>query len=100
MSKITDSAQGKACTIKTPWCMDQYPHETTVPAHAPRGFGRGMALKAPDWAIAYACYWCHAVVDGREHVKQTTAEERMTMWSRGFYKTMTLLIEQGLVVIP
>ena len=80
--------------------MDQYPHETTVAAHAPRGFGRGMALKAPSWAIAYACYACHDTIDGRAHINQTTAQERMNMWLNGFYKTMTLLIADGLVVIP
>jgi hypothetical protein len=100
MSKITQSARGKSCTVQSPWCMDQYPHESTVAAHAPAGFGRGMALKAPDWAIAYACYRCHDVLDGRSHINDTTKQERMEMWLRGFYKTMCLLIDAGLVVIP
>ena len=100
MSKLTASARGKPCTIQSPWCMDAYPHESVIAAHAPRGFGRGMALKAPDWAHARSCFACHDVVDGRSHINETTPCERMQMWSRGFYKTMTLLIEQGLVVIP
>ena len=99
MSKITDSARGKACTIRTPWCIDGSPHETTVPCHAPSGFGRGMAHKAPDWAHARGCYVCHSVVDGRAHINETTADQRFQMWCRGFFETMQQLIAEGLVVI-
>ena len=97
MSKITESARGEACTIRTPWCINR--PDTTVACHAPRGFGRGIALKAPDWAIAYGCYDCHEAIDGRCHAGETTADERFHMWLRGFFATMQLLIEKGLVVV-
>lgn len=101
MSKITQSARGKPCTIRSPWCSDAYPHETTVWAHAPSGmvFGKGTSIKGEDAVGCYACHECHSTIDGRAHVLKTTFEERRTMFLRGFGESFRTLIAEGLVVI-
>lgn len=100
MSKITKSAKGEACTVRSPWCNED--SSTVVWAHAPSGmvFGKGTSIKGDDAVGCYACYECHSAIDGRTHVLGTTYEERRTMFLRGFGKSFRILIEKGLVVIP
>lgn len=90
MSKITESANGESCTLRTPWCNER--PDTTVWCHAPAGqvFGRGTSHKSHD---LLGCY------DGRAHINDTTAEERRTMFLRGFVASLPMLIDKGLVVI-
>lgn len=39
---------------------------TIVAAHGPKWLaGGGMGLKPDDYAVAYLCHTCHAIVDGR-----------------------------------
>ena len=61
--------------------------ETTVAAHAnwPE-YGKGMSLKAHDWACCWACSDCHAAIDGQRY--RLTAEERREHWHRGFLRTL------------
>lgn len=101
MSKITESARGEPCTIRTPWCTPSTDNDTTVYCHAPSGmvFGRGSSLKSPDLIGAYGCHPCHDVIDGRAHIHETTYEERRTMFLRGFGLTIRLLIAKGLVTV-
>lgn len=100
MSKITESANGEACTVLGPWCNERT--DTTVWAHAPSGmcFGKGTSLKGEDAVGCYACHPCHDTIDGRAHVLETTYEERRTMFLRGFGTSFRILLMKGLVVIP
>jgi hypothetical protein len=98
-TKITKSANGRSCTIRSPWCNDRT--DTTVWCHAPSGmvFGRGISHKSLDPIGCYGCCECHDAIDARNHVNETTYEERRTMFLRGFGVSFRLLLDQGLVVV-
>lgn len=100
MSRITESANGEACTVRSPWCNGD--SSTVVWAHAPSGqfFGKGASLKGEDLVGCYACHECHSAIDGRSHINETTFEERRTMFLRGFGESLRILIMKGLVVTP
>jgi len=56
-------AMGKPCLIRLPGCDGG--GETTVLAHYRLAGYAGIGLKPPDNMAAWACCWCHAIVDGR-----------------------------------
>lgn len=61
--KLLDLARGMPCQLRISGicCGDA---ETTVAAHAnSQKWGKGMSIKAHDWASCHACYACHAWLD-------------------------------------
>ena len=54
--------------------------------------GKSTGRKADDIFIAYACAQCHAYIDSHK----PNAKE---YWSRGFARTLLLLIDQDLIKI-
>lgn len=70
---------------------------TVVAAHANGSeYGKGMGIKAHDWAIAMLCHACHSAIDQGAHM---TKDERKEAWLRAHVRTMAWLFESGKVVV-
>ncbi len=66
---------------------------TVVAAHANlHGMGKGMGIKAHDWAIAFMCRECHTGYDVR---KSVTHED----WALASVKSLGWLLESGYLVL-
>lgn len=61
--KLLKDARGRGCLIRVPGiCCGRA--ETSVAAHANWSeYGKGMSIKAHDWATCRACFTCHAWLD-------------------------------------
>lgn len=95
MSKLTDSARGRECQIRVPFaCLRTT--DTTVACHVRMADISGMSLKAPDIFIAFGCFACHEVVDGRRKTDYTP-EQRRTMLLEGMMRTQAILWREGLI---
>lgn len=100
MSKITESARGKSCSIRVD---GPYPHnpDTVVHCHYPiGGLLSGTAQKSDDRFGARACYDCHRIIDGRD----LTAPERKLnrdlvrgLFAQGVILTQAHLVKEGLL---
>jgi hypothetical protein len=88
MSKITRSARMQSCSVRLFGCRNE--RETTVFAHAP-SISKGLGIKSPDYWGAYACSYCHQILDGNE-----TAEHD-TDWLRSIHETQVILFKLGLL---
>lgn len=68
-----------------------------VAAHA-NGLGKGMALKAPDWAWAGLCDRCHFEIDQGARLSRA---ERWEVWLDAYWKTVNWMWISGHVnVVP
>lgn len=76
---LRKAARGQECQIRLPGC--SFNPEETVLAHY--RMSSGIGLKPHDEQAAYACHYCHDVVDGRrspppglnrDHVRLSHAE--------------------------
>lgn len=94
MSKITESARGKDCTIRLPGVCNFDP-ETTVLAHI--GRKRGMGIKCHDIHAIYACSSCHDELDSRTMILECSSQELNRYILDALEETQLLLIEQGLL---
>jgi hypothetical protein len=64
---------------------------TIVAAHSNmQCHGKGMAQKAHDCFIAFLCFACHNIVDGRA-LPQMDKDSRIEIWIRAHRKTAELL---------
>jgi hypothetical protein len=64
-TKIRQSARGEDCTINLEGVCN-YDPDTVVWAHSNKAIhGKSMGRKADDEWGAYACFSCHACVDGQ-----------------------------------
>lgn len=91
-TKLTRSAHGQQCQVRLPGICNWNP-ATVVLAHLN---GAGMGIKHSDIHGAYACFDCHAVIDGRvktgcdrEWLKQCHLE--------GVIRTQKIMLELGLI---
>lgn len=99
MTPIRRAARGEDCLVMIPGVCNRNP-ETTVLAHSNRlADGKGMGLKAPDTAAAFACSCCHDVLDGRRPLPANLTREQL---DRGFdaavVRTHARLREKGIDV--
>lgn len=95
MSKITEFANGQKCQISIDGvcCGDE---ETVVFAHLNGG---GMGMKREDLFGAFACYSCHAAVDG--HIKtQFKRHQLKHLHLEGVVRTQKILLDAGLIQLP
>ena len=93
-NKIRQSAKGEECQLRIyPYCSGST--ETVVLCHMPTGAG-GMGMKSPDWWSSYGCNVCHDIVDGRRRSGLTQHEILQCMYG-GVYRTLSLLIDKGVV---
>lgn len=68
---------------------------TVVGAHANWSeYGKGMSIKAHDWAIAGLCRACHAEID---QGGKLTREERKEKWHRAWLETLDWWFREGVV---
>ena len=94
MSKITESARGKDCTVRLPGICN-WDSQTVVLAHLGGG---GMGTKKPDYQGAYCCSSCHDALDGR--TKTLFSKEYLELAHRqGVERTQEQLVENGLLVV-
>lgn len=71
---------------------------TTVAAHANSiAMGKGMGIKAHDYAVAYLCHPCHDLIDGR--VGKLTKSERDQEWRDAHIRTVALWFTTGMVEV-
>lgn len=70
---------------------------TVVAAHSNSSvYGKGMGLKAHDWAVAGLCHSCHYEIDqGSKLLK----EAREGKWLSAHIKTMEWLFKTGALVV-
>lgn len=98
MSKITQSARGKDCTIRIPTVCNQN-SETVVLAHISGvRHGHGISQKVNDAFAAYACSNCHDAIDGRTLTQFRRAELKL-MHLEGVIETQAQLINEGLIKV-
>lgn len=70
----------------------------TVPAHANwHQYGKGMGMKAHDWAVAALCQSCHNQIDGRSG--NLSLEMKHELWQKAWIRTMWMWFEEGVVVV-
>lgn len=96
--KIRDSARGQDCTMEIDGVCS-YDPATVVFCHSnDSSFGKGVALKNPDWAGFYGCYKCHQVYDG--HVATDLTKEDLDFYfNNAFTQTMEILFQKGIIVV-
>lgn len=94
--KITQSARGEDCTLNILGVCNHNP-ETTVAAHVSDG-KRGVALKASDTSICFACSACHDVIDRRVHCEEFASREHWYLL-RAVQRTIARLFELGVVKV-
>ncbi len=76
------------------FCCGKVNDGTVVGAHAGgHEYGKGMGLKAHDWAIAGLCSLCHYDVDQGNKPRH----ERDAMWLSAHIKTMDWLFKTGVI---
>ena len=86
-------AKGKPCMVRLPGCDGG--GETTVLAHYRLAGYSGTAKKPPDIMGAWACHWCHEVVDKRRFVQYMTVEEVRLAHAEGVMRTVVKLQQMG-----
>lgn len=97
--KITRSAEGEDCTMNTPWC--NYDASTTVFAHFNEQFaGKGLGIKAHDYAGIYMCANCHDIYDRRMQPSDDYRPDEYFYLLRAYVKTIGRLIENGVLCEP
>jgi len=86
-------AQGKPCMVRLPGCNGG--GETTVLAHY-RDSSTGMGKKEADQLGAWACCYCHSVVDGRI-MTDWHKEEVDNAFLKAIIRTQRELIREGVI---
>ncbi len=94
--KLTDSAEGKDCTLNIAGVRSYNP-ETTVLAHLPDE-SAGKRLKADDISACFACASCHAVIDGHTNIFLSREDKEFYM-RRAMVRTWRAWREQRLISI-
>lgn len=100
---IRRAARGEACTLAVAGICNGNP-ETTVFAHF-RWLGEcGTGIKPSDVTGAFCCSSCHDWLDGRsnltiEYLRGDYQGDRNFYALRGMVRTMTRLVEMGVVKI-
>jgi len=71
---------------------------TVVAAHSNQlRDGKGRGIKSPDYRIAAMCFTCHTAIDQGANL---TKEMRKELWEEAHRKTIGLLFEKELIVVP
>lgn len=94
--KITKSAEGEDCELRTAYCNNN--PLTVVLCHAPVDEDLGMSIKNHDWWAAYGCSSCHDFVDGKPVTKGICDQNwRDFDWSQPIHRTQKKLFQKGLI---
>lgn len=92
--KTTTHAKGQPCQARFGGICNGNP-ETTVFAHL-NGFGKGMGMKAPDYAGFFSCSACHDAYDRTPH----KIDGLSTFLLYAVMGTWGILIRDGIIKIP
>lgn len=95
--KLTKAANGQQCQLQIPGVC-RGGTETTVACHSPLGEDR-QGGKADDFATAWGCFHCHAVLDRRAKFNDEyfSDEEQRYYFHRGLVRTLANLFEKGII---
>lgn len=88
-----------AAANDAPVCMGCGKHNNgdVVAAHSnQQRDGKGMAIKAHDYRIAYLCGECHYEIDDESGL---TRMERLEIWEEAHRKTIGWLVESGRLTV-
>ena len=104
--KITDSADGKPCTVRVSSFFPGYEcsgEDTTVFSHF-SGVTKGTSTKVSDLDGGFACFNCHAIVDGvdRKRLEYLMEKFPAALEARlraSVSETLAILIDEGIVVV-
>jgi len=70
---------------------------TVVAAHANgHEYGKGMGLKAHDWAVAGLCHSCHSEID---QGNKLSSEERDAKWHSAWLGTLDWMFRCGIAKV-
>lgn len=97
-TKILRHARGQPCQLAIPGICSHDP-ETTVFAHLNGGaFGKGMGVKAHDFAGFFADYNCHTAYD--QHKTGLTDADLNAALLKAVIGTWEILIRDGVIIVP
>jgi hypothetical protein len=95
---VLDFARGQECTIRIPGA-GPHDRETVVACHLP-GHGKGTGSKVSDIHIAFGCFECHAICDGRlKPPPGVTPAIILDAMLRGLSETQDILVAVGVITI-
>lgn len=98
MSKLTEEARGRVCQIRLFGCKWD---ADVVGCHYPLTDHTGMAMKAPDFMLAWGCSHCHNVVDSRQPYLYENLPAIENALLRAVLRTQAILAGEGkLVYVP
>jgi hypothetical protein len=106
-SLIMASASGQPCSLRIASFVPGRQcngHDTTVGAHLPV-FGKGTSTKVTDLAVVYACYSCHAILDGADasghkYVMEHFPAAVIDRMLNGLVETQARMVEDGIILVP
>ncbi len=102
---VMNAANGAPCTLRiasiVPGKRCASP-DTTVGAHLPIGWGKGISTKVTDAGVCFACVTCHAILDGVDRKSGEWLNEKYPalMQQRmlsALTETHALLIDAGIL---
>lgn len=95
--KIRKSARGELCHMRFPGICSGG-GEDTIWAHSPYyEDGKGVAQKAHDVLGCYACYHCHAELDGRTHRTGLTRFEIKELFHMALKRSLVTAWLKGVI---
>lgn len=95
MANLRKAAKGRHCTARLLGCNPGPDNETVVGAHAPC-VDKALALKAPDWWMAWLCASCHYTL-GEGNPTDMMWKDYWETWFRAVYETQSELHKSGLL---
>ena len=96
LPSLRQLARGKPCMARTRWCNGN--PESVSWCHLNDLFsGRGVGHKSHDLLGFLGCQECHAVIDGRAHVLETTREQRRAWSHEAVCRTQAYLLDNDLL---
>lgn len=91
-NRIRKAAKGEDCTMQTPYC--NYDNETVVFAHLNEQFaGKGIGIKANDFAGCFMCSGCHDAYDRRMQPDEIYRNDEYFYLLRAYVRTIGRLFD-------
>ena len=92
--RLLDLAKHERCQIRVPGICSHDP-EKTVPCHIRMVGISGMGKRAPPILVAWGCYDCHEVCDGRRMVDGISKQQAELYLLQGMARTIYELNRRG-----
>lgn len=90
--KLLEFAKNQPCTLNIAGVC-RYSKEATVAAHCNFDGGK-ISGKTHDHSIAFACYWCHGVIDGAIPHDWDSPDEKYFYMGRGVVRTLLIILRE------